>query len=116
MADGDYQRAMQILQANPDVPFVRRILDPSNYPTLDLGNGEYATHKMAWGTGDDGQHYVYPTVMMNERGKLQDYGPDQGWALAHSSGNVIPFDSPQDADWFSQNYKSAWGGKPNNSP
>lgn len=37
------------LYANQNKNFVKRILNPFQYPTLDLGNGNYATHLMAWG-------------------------------------------------------------------
>src|SRR5262245_46720800 len=99
-----YERAMRILLANQEKSFVQRVLKPQNYPVLSQDNGGYATHKMAW-TTDDNKHYVYPTVMLNDRGQLEDFGPDQGYELARRSGNYIQFDDPQEADWFARNYK-----------
>lgn len=112
-AGDPYVRAMEILQANQDKPFVQRILQPDNYPSLDLGNGQRATHLMAWGEMGD-QHVVYPTVQMDGPA-LKDYG-DAAFDRALKAGDYIAFPKPEDADWFSRNYKAAWGGKRNNQP
>ena len=107
----DYDRAYGILQANKDKTFVKRILEPQNYPTMDWGNGQVATHQMAWGEVD-GKYVVYPTILYDGK-QLKHYG-DDAWKHASQSGNYIEFPSAQEADWFSQNYKSAWGGTPAN--
>lgn len=101
----EYDDVMRILMANASKSFVKRILQPKAYPTLDLGNGQVATHKMAWNEVG-GKYYVYPTVMYDGK-KLTDYG-DKAFALAQKSGNVIEFKTPQEADWFSKRYKAAW--------
>ena len=110
----EYQRLMQILKTNASKSFVQRILRPNEFPSIDLGNGQRATHRMAWNEVD-GRYFVHPTVLMTEGGKLQDYG-DNAWDHAVKSGNYIEFPSAQDADWFSKRYKGAWGGKMNNEP
>jgi hypothetical protein len=110
----EYQRLMAILKTNANKSFVQRILRPDDFPTLDLGNGQHATHRMSWGEAG-GKYYVYPTVLLQEGGKLHDYG-DNAWDHAIKGGNYIEFDSPQDAEWFSQRYKGAWGGRMNNEP
>lgn len=110
----EYQRLMQILKTHANKSFVQRILRPDEFPRLDLGNGQVATHRMAWDQ-IDGRYFVYPTVLLQEGGKLHDYG-DKAWEHAVKSGNYIEFDNPQDADWFSKRYKGAWGGKMNNEP
>jgi hypothetical protein len=100
---------MAILQANKAKSFVQRILNyqgPQNSPVLDLGGGQYATHKMAW-TEADGKYRVYPTVLWDGK-KLVDYGPDKAYDQVLRSGNFIDFDSPDAADWFSKNYKLVW--------
>lgn len=100
---------LQILTANANTPFVKRILHRDEYPTLDLGDGQVATHKMAWGEVDtpDGKRYlVYPTVVFKD-GKLTDMG-DAAWEDALQRGNFIEFDNPRRADWFSKRYKAIW--------
>ena len=111
----EYQQLMATLKANAGKSFVQRILRPDDFPTLDLGNGSHATHRMAWGELGPGKYVVYPTVLMQEGGKLHDYG-NAAWEHAQRSGNYIEFDSPAKADWFSRMYKGAWGGKMNNEP
>ncbi len=99
----------EVLNANADKPFVKRIINyrgPKNSPVLDLGNGELATHRMAWNEAD-GRYFAYPTVLMGANGKLQDYG-DAAWDHVVKTGNYIEFPDAASADWFSQNYKSIW--------
>lgn len=105
----EYDDVMRILRQNADKSFVKRILNPQDYPQLDLGNGQVATHKMAWGEMDTpkGKKYVvYPTVLYDGK-NLVDYG-DRAFDIVMKSGNYIEFDDPQQADWFSQRYKAAW--------
>src|SRR5688572_467149 len=102
VTEQEYQKLMGILGSNRDKSFVKRILSPQAYPSLDLGNGSHATHRMEW-AGAGGKYYVYPTVLF-ANGKLTDYG-DKAWDHVRSSGNYIEFDNPQDAEWFSKRYK-----------
>lgn len=110
----EYQRLMAIMKANAGKSFVQRILRPSEFPTLDVGNGQHATHRMSWGEAG-GKYYVYPTVLLTEGGKLHDFG-DNAWVHAIKGGNYIEFDKPEDAEWFSSRYKGAWGGMMNKPP
>jgi hypothetical protein len=114
VSQGDYERILGVLRQNADKTFVKRILRPEAFPTLDLGNGSHATHRMAW-TEAGGKYYVYPTVLMTPDRKLQDYG-DSAFDIVKRTGNFIEFNTPDEADWFSRNYKGAWGGKMNNEP
>jgi hypothetical protein len=107
----DYNRAMQILSANADKTFVKRILTPEKFPKLDLGRGQYATHKMSWVDTEDANgnpvYHVFPTVLYDGK-QLKDYG-DQAYDHARETGNYIEFKNPQEADWFSRRYKAVWG-------
>ena len=100
---------MAILEANKSKSFVQRILDPNKVKPLNLGGGSIATHKMAW-TEADGKYRVYPTVLWDGK-KLFDYGQEGAYDQVLKSGNYIDFDNPQDADWFSKNYKVVWGNR-----
>jgi hypothetical protein len=103
----EYQKLMQILQANANKTFVQRILRPDDFPVLPHDGG-IATHRMAWGDAG-GKFYAYPTVLFDGK-NLKDYG-DAAWDHAVKSGNVIEFPSAQEAEWFTKRYKEAWGGK-----
>lgn len=105
--NSEYRRVMTILQQNANKGFVQRILKPDEYPTLDLGNGDYATHKMAW-IEDNGKYRVFPTVLYDGKA-LTQYEPMDAYRRVQKTGNFIDFNSPDEADWFSQRYKAAWG-------
>jgi len=104
----DYKKLLELLDKNKDKEFVQRILNPSKYPTLDLGDGTKATHLMAWGE-QDGKYYAYPTVLMNKKGELEQQDPDTAFKNVMQSGDYIEFDDPDEADWFTKNYKMLWG-------
>jgi hypothetical protein len=104
---------MGILNTNKNKSFVDRILNPRKYPSLDRGGGEKATHRMAWGEAD-GKYMAFPTVLWDGK-QLVDYG-NGAWPIAQKSGNYIEFDTPEEADWFSQRYKLAWGVDPGFKP
>ena len=102
----DLSKIKKILDKNQDKSFVQRILKPDIFPRLDLGNGKYATHKMSWGE-TNGKYVVFPTVLFGN-GNLKEYTPDEAFGHAMNSGNYIEFDNPEEADWFSKNYKKVW--------
>ena len=102
----ELKKIKSILDKNKDKSFVQRILQPDKFPKLDLGDGNYATHKMSWGESG-GKYIVFPTVLYGE-GKLQEFKPDEAFGHAMNTGNYIEFDNPEEADWFSKNYKKVW--------
>jgi hypothetical protein len=100
---------MRILMANKDKDFVQRILNPRDYPTLDLGEGNFASHKMSWADMDDGSAIVYPNVVHNpEEGSLTELDKDAAIKHALDTGEFIQFETSKDADWFSKRYKEVW--------
>jgi hypothetical protein len=104
----DRMKALKMLEPYQHLNFVDRILNKDKYPVLDLGKGNYATHKMAYATDDDGA-VLYPTVIQPTEGAdLMDLGPDAGYEHARATNNFIRL-SPEDAAWLSKNYKSIWG-------
>jgi len=103
-----------ILQQNAEKPFVDRILNRQNYPVLSMGEGNYATHKMSW--GQIGNKYrVFPTILYDQVGRqLKEFAPRDAFNLTtvpnmEGLDNYIDFDTPEEADYFSKNYKSVWG-------
>lgn len=104
-------RVLDILSENRKVPFVRRILSPSDAPTPipdpeDPDGQRVMTHRMSWGE-QDGTYLAFPQVMEDSKGNLVDYG-DAAFDEANRRGDVIRFKRPEDADWFTRNYKLYW--------
>jgi len=104
----------EILELNKDKPFVQRILaqktdrSSNSAPSIPAGKDAKgramtATHKMGWNSDNRG-HHVRPSVYM-ENGKLKE---DPTGRAAMKSGNFITFKTPEEADWFSKNYKRVW--------
>lgn len=105
----DYKRITNILGINADKNFVQRILNRRKYPTLDLGDGNYATHKMGY-SEVDGKYIVYPNVIYDpKKYSLIELDPSVAVKYALDNEEYIKFDSEADADWFSKNYKKYWG-------
>lgn len=102
-----FTRAMSILDEHSDKNFVQRILDPTNFPFIDRGNGDYSTHKMAWGESD-GKFMVFPTIV-HVGNRLVELSPDQAWKFATRSGEFIELPDAKTAEWFAQNYKLGYG-------
>ncbi len=110
--DMDISKIQGILESNKNKNFVQRILTPNDYPTLDLGGGNYATHKMSYSSIDtkEGKKFiVYPNIIHYPQAKnLISLNPDIAMKYAISSGEYIPFDNEKEAEWFSKNYKKVW--------
>ena len=100
----------RILRDNSATPFVKRILFPFQAPvTLDPEDPRkqrVMTHKMSWGESD-GRYYAYPRVMPDDAGKLKDYGAN-AFDEAMRRKDFIRFDTPEQADKFTQLYKQYW--------
>jgi hypothetical protein len=100
----------KVLEKNKNLPFVQRILYPQQSPVAiddeDSEGKRVMTHKMEWGEAD-GNYYAYPRVMEDESGKLKDY---KGSAFKEASrrGDILKMQTPEQADWFTKNYKSYW--------
>lgn len=104
----DPRRIWEILQANARKPFVQRILEPEKYPSIPAPGGKRATHEMAWSSLDDGSAIVYPTVTMKPDGKLERLKGSQAYDHARKTGDFIHFESQDEADAFSKEYKRYW--------
>ena len=89
--------------------FVKRLLDPDrkSIPDWETKGQKIATHKMSWGEDDHGA-YVFPEVQEID-GQLIDfsrppYAPGIADYMAHKNNNIVRM-SPEEADWFTRNYK-----------
>lgn len=102
--------ARGVIQANSHLNFVQRALNPQSWPKVDNEDGSYSTHRMGWSEDDQGP-FVYPTIVFDEQTKsLRKMEPMEAARHAIESGELIRFDSPDDADWFSNHgYKIGSG-------
>lgn len=99
-----YKYVDSVLSANNNLNFVQRIRNPTE--RLDLGNGEYATHKMAY---DPDSKRAYPTVVKQGDKLVQLKNEDEAWDYADKTGEYIKFNTPQEAEKFANNgYKIVW--------
>ena len=105
-------RIQKILDANSSKDFVKRILDPDNSPSIDMGVDEAGhamrgTHFMADGESD-GKFYAYPTIQRMSDGSLKKMDPNEAFHEAFSNGELIEFSTEKEAKWFAVNYKKVW--------
>lgn len=103
----DLDTITQILNNYKHLQFVDRIVNKNNYPTLDLGNGQYATHKMSFVKAGD-KYHVFPTVLY-ENNELKQYPPMDAYMKSRKNKEYIELDNEYDALEFSQQYKQYWG-------
>jgi hypothetical protein len=109
------------LEKNKDKDFVRRILRPDDSPILKGAgpNGEDESHRMAvmdMEVGGKTKYAVYPTIQRNVEisgskvnSDLKNYGMGkEGMDEAIKRKEYILFDSRDEADWFSKEYKRLW--------
>ena len=102
----EYDEALKILMDHKEKNFVDRILNKHKYPSVDLGDGNIATHKMAWSTVD-GKNIVYPTIIWDGKA-LKELDDESALDHALKTGEFIDFNDQKSADWFSKRYKAVW--------
>ena len=112
MGADDYEIIKKILEQNKGKDFVDRILNPDKYPSMDIGNGNTATHKMIWGESD-GKYQVFPSIV-HQKGELVEYSGKDAWDHAMKTGEYIEFKDPAEAAWFGEMYKKYWDGPSKN--
>lgn len=112
----DIFSVMSILSENSDKNFVQRIMNHAKAPRLyDNAGGELgspSTHSMAADVDQDGNWFVYPTVVQRPDGNLQRLSRNEAWQFAGETGERIAFGKNKDrAVWFSrpEGYKQIWG-------
>ena len=105
------ETSSEILENNPDVPFVKRINNPQNYPHPKKNEeGKISTHLLSAETDEDGNSWVFPTIVPEGYGykRYANTKEDRTQALndAKSSGNAIQFSNITDAVKFTESYKT----------
>jgi len=86
---------------NRHLNWVHRGLYPEQYPVIDNNDGSYSTHKLEYSTGDNGEAYVYPTIIQNEKGELEEIKDGMDYSKKTKSAMRIP--SIILADYYSKN-------------
>ena len=84
----------RVLEKNSDKEWVQRILtgDPRY---VQEGEDSYATHKLAWGEGEGGKYYVFPTVYPDEPGgPLREHSAEEAARHAKEAGEAVVVDDP----------------------
>lgn len=109
-----------VLSANKNIDWVQRLHEPSA-PSIQIPGEPYkSTHLMA----DDGNGYVYPTIIRLPNGQLKKLTEDEAYDYAKETNTGIQLPKTQ-GSWFAANgYKIGTGvlnninpnGVPFNSP
>jgi hypothetical protein len=119
MAKGEKERlytpegVLKVLDKNKSKDFVDRILNSSKYPDMPTPGGkpgETSTHLMAYATNDVGA-FAYPTIFYNKDTKKL-FMPKDPAKYAQETGEFIRFNTEEDADFFTKNYKVGMGLSP----
>jgi len=87
----------EVLEKNKDVPFVKRILNPDEYPVVENVDGTVSSHLMSYSEAD-GKYFVYPTLVYKDGDRLEK--PDDPYREARKSGNFVEFDNEDAAAAF----------------
>lgn len=56
-----------LMERNRDKKFVQRAFNPQDYPVQQNTDGSTSTHSMGWGTDDEGQAWMFPTIFNDDR-------------------------------------------------
>ncbi len=81
----------QILDQYSNLNFVQRIKNPAIFPNIPNPDGSISTHLMAAETDENGNWYVFPTIVQNEDGSLEKLELREAQRRAIRSGEFIPF-------------------------
>jgi hypothetical protein len=75
----------------PVPEFVDRIKNPDNYPSIKNEDGSFSTHRMAAEVDDNGNWYVFPTIVQMPNGGLFQF-KDNRTAMQYNlkNNNYIP--------------------------
>ncbi|MCA9495374.1 MAG: hypothetical protein KC589_00390 [Nanoarchaeota archaeon] len=90
-------------QRNKHLNWVDRGLNPDKYPKIDNQDGTFSTHRLAYSTGDNGEAYVYPTIIQNDKGELEQLDDNAAWEYARETKTAMRIPNVKLAEYYSQN-------------
>lgn len=100
----EYEAMSKVLsQRNKSLNWVERGLNPDKYGKIDNGDGTFSTHRLAYSTGDNGEAYVYPTIIQNDKGELEQLDDDAAWDYAMKTKTAMVVPNVKLAEYYSQN-------------
>lgn len=100
----EYESMSKVLsQRNKSLNWVERGLNPDNYPKINNEDGTFSTHRLAYSTGDNGEAYVYPTIIQNDKGELEQLDNEAAWEYAKKTKTAMVVPSVKLAEYYSQN-------------
>lgn len=96
----------EVLLENFDKNFVQRIINPKVFPVINNEQGEYMTHLMSSGEFNS-KGIAYPEIIQDKNtGELRKLSRKDAYDYAVANKEYIEFSNPEDALWFSKNYKN----------
>jgi uncharacterized membrane protein (UPF0127 family) len=96
------QQTDSLLNEYSNLDFVKRIADPNLVTPLDNEDGTSSTHSMSAEVDEEGNWHVFPTVV-NREGTLERMETWDALDYAKQSGEHIPVDNPELAQWIASN-------------
>ena len=78
--------------------FIDRIMNPQNYPYIENEDGSVSTHRMAAEVDEEGNWFVFPTIVQLPTGELYEF-KDNMSAMDYNrrTGNFLPMKSKEEA-------------------
>jgi hypothetical protein len=83
--------------------WVQRGLNPDNYPTIKNEDGSFSTHKLSYSTGDNGEAYIFPTIIQDEAGNLTELDQDKAFEYARKTNTFMTVPNEKLAEYYSMN-------------
>ena len=100
----EYELMSKVLsERNKSLNWVERGLNPNNYPRIDNDDGTFSTHRLAYSTGDNGEAYVYPTIIQQEDGSLKQLSDKEAWEYAKRTKTAMVIPDVKLAEYYSKN-------------
>lgn len=100
----EYEAMSKVLsQRNKNLNWVERGLNPDNYPIINNEDGTYSTHKLAYSTGDNGEAYIYPTIIQNDKGELEQLSDEDAWEYAVKTKTAMVVPNIKLAEYYTRN-------------
>lgn len=91
-----------VTMRNQNLNWVQRGLNPDLSPKINNPDGSSSTHELAWGSGENGSAFVYPTIIQGNNGGLQRLSGEDAWNHAVENRTAIRFKSPTLAEFYSK--------------
>lgn len=100
----DYELMSKVLtQRNSNLNWVARGINPESYPKIANEDGSFSTHRLSYATFDNGEAVIYPTIIQNEQGMLEELDEDEAYEYAMRTKTFLTVPDEKLAEYYSQN-------------